>query len=98
VVTRTADPAALASWETQIVAKLEREKRYPDTAGRVSAYRIERSSGIDALDREVLSLSSVAFSRCRRRRPTRMRRCSSSFLSCFHCETRLNLGATGAAG
>gem|GEM_PF-4310501 len=73
-VAHTADPGALAAWESQVVAKLEREKRYPDAArmrnqegivslrvtvdvaGRVTAFRIERSSGSDALDREAVSL------------------------------------------
>jgi periplasmic protein TonB len=64
--------AVIASWQRQLVAQLERHKRYPpqahgkvgearlafsiDRTGRVLASRIVHSSGSDALDREALAL------------------------------------------
>ena len=65
---------AVVTWKTQIVALIERNKRYPTTAqsrreqgvaqvffsldrqGRVVESRIERSSGVAALDEEALAL------------------------------------------
>jgi len=63
---------AVASWQRQLVAQLERHKRYPpqargkvgearlafsiDRGGRVLASRVVHSSGSDALDREALAL------------------------------------------
>jgi len=64
--------AAVANWQRLLVAQLERHKRYPphahgkvgearlafsiDRTGQVTASRIVRSSGSDALDEEALAL------------------------------------------
>jgi protein TonB len=64
--------AAVATWQRQLVAQLERHKRYPtaakgkigearlafsiDRSGRVMASRIVRSSGSEALDEDALAL------------------------------------------
>jgi protein TonB len=66
------DPNALPSWRSQLVARLERYKRYPseargdsgttqvafrvDRSGGVHNVRIARSSGSSLLDRETLAL------------------------------------------
>jgi periplasmic protein TonB len=68
--------AALPSWRSALVSKLERSKRYPsdaagargvavlafniDRQGRVHQARISKSSGSSALDRETLALASRA--------------------------------------
>lgn len=67
-------PHVLPSWQAQVMAHLERRKRYPraaqlhreggiakvrfviDRTGAVLSFRLESSSGVPALDEEVLSL------------------------------------------
>jgi protein TonB len=69
---RSLDPSALANWRSELVARLERFKRYPsgargetgttqvafrvDRAGGVHNAHIARTSGSNELDRETLSL------------------------------------------
>jgi protein TonB len=70
------DPSALPNWKSELVARLERYKRYPsdargengvaqlafsiDRSGGVHNARIIRSSGSSALDRETLALAQRA--------------------------------------